>query len=161
MDQGQQVRYQFPVPEEGLTVRLCVRNGLIVLYASTTIPNPNQAYYDWKLECIDCDDCEMFVDPEDFEVIPADVEVPQRRRRQAMVNTTEEVVYTNFTVYISVEGMEDRNTFELNTDVGDTTGINILMWACKVICDSYMCMESNVMLCSYVTSLAWSQLSYK
>ena len=99
---------------------MCVLNGTILLYASTTIPNPNEVSYDWKMECSDCDACEIYVDPEDFEVISADE--PQRRRRQAIMNVTEEIVYTNFTVYVSVEGVEDRNTFQLDSDVGDTTG---------------------------------------
>ena len=48
LERGGSVRLSLQAPaEEGITVRLCVHRGRIVLYASTTIPNPSAALYDW------------------------------------------------------------------------------------------------------------------
>ena len=40
------VRYEMSVPQDGVTVKLCV-NGSIILYASQEVPNPNGALNDY------------------------------------------------------------------------------------------------------------------
>ncbi len=122
LDQGQQIRYELPIPEEGVTISLCVNDGRIVLYASTTIPNPNEAYYDFKLDCIDCNACEFFVDPNEF---APEVTTPRGRRKRADDNSTM-TVFTNLTLYISMEGVETNNIFEIQSDIGDTTSEFVL-----------------------------------
>lgn len=45
------VRLSYSAPaDEGITLRLCAHTGTLVLYASTTIPNPSSALYDWRIE---------------------------------------------------------------------------------------------------------------
>ncbi len=119
------MRYSFPIPEQGITVRLCVQSGRIVFYASTSIPNPSQVLYDYRLECIDCDSCELYVDPDEVPVVGVVEPTLARRRREAAMNESTDLnidVYTNFTLYVSVEGLQESNSFELGSDVGDTTG---------------------------------------
>ena len=61
LKKGESVRYELNVPQDGVTVRLCVQEGYIILYTSFTVTNPNEALYDYKLEVnntgtISCDD---------------------------------------------------------------------------------------------------------
>ena len=113
LEQGQSVRYEYPVPPEGLTVRLCVQQGYIVFYASFTIPNPNSALFDYKREVIslgtlNCDD--VFVNPSDDNTSPA-------RKRQSDGGQ----VSVNYTLYVSLEGLSEENAFRLETSEGDNT----------------------------------------
>ena len=119
MRQGNQARYQFLVPEEGITVRLCIQNGRVVLYASTVVPNPNAAFYEYQLECIDCNNCDLYVGPE----------VTPGKKRSLYKRQSD----TNVTLYVAVEGLADNSTFILDSTVGDTaTSIG------KVFCDTEM-----------------------
>ena len=113
LEQGQSVRYEYPVPPEGLTVRLCVQQGYIVFYASFTIPNPNSALFDYKREVIslgtlNCDD--VFVNPSDDNTSPV-------RKRQSDGGQ----VSVNYTLYVSLEGLSEENAFRLETSEGDNT----------------------------------------
>lgn len=114
------MRYQYPVPEDGLTLSLCVMNGRVVIYASTTVPNPNKAYYDYMCNCssFDCNSCEIYVGPDDFS--QPQVTSGNRRRKRTDNNST----FTNFMLYIAMEGVETNNTFELQNNIGDTSSGN-------------------------------------
>ena len=50
LDQNETVRYHFQVPVAGITVRVCITVGHVVVYGSFTVPNPNSAFYDFLLE---------------------------------------------------------------------------------------------------------------
>jgi len=50
LEQNQKAFFQFALTEEGLTLKLDVQIGFIVLFASSKIQNPNEAFYDWRLE---------------------------------------------------------------------------------------------------------------
>ena len=50
LTKGKSVRYELNVPEAGVTVRLCVQKGYIILYTSFTVTYPNEALHDYKLE---------------------------------------------------------------------------------------------------------------
>ena len=60
------------------------------------------------------------MDPESVDGQPT-VEPLNRRKRLTNESTANNTVYTNFTLYISIEGMEVNNTFVLESDIGDTT----------------------------------------
>ena len=90
-----------------------------MLYASTKIPNPNSAYYDKKLECVDCTGCNFFIDPQDLQIVPIPVENGKQKRE---VNESDsEVVYSNVTLYVVAEGVEENTTFVIETTFGDTS----------------------------------------
>ena len=81
---------------------------------SSTIRNPDCSYgplYDWKRDVTQREEI----------YISGQVADSQSRRKRA-VNTSMEVEYTNFTVYVTVEGLDTNNTFFLNTTFGDTRG---------------------------------------
>ena len=97
--------------EEGITVRLCVHRGKIVLYASTTIPNPSAALHDWvdivtapeNQHSITCHTSFYDLNKPDLNQVP-------RGKRQTGETTV--------TLYISIEGQESLNEFQLNSTYG-------------------------------------------
>lgn len=103
------MRISFSAPaEEGITVRLCVHEGRIVFYVSTSVPNPSSALHDWvdvvtapeNQHSIACHESFYDLNPESQ---------PNRKRE------TEETLVT---LYISIEGQENLNEFFLNSSVG-------------------------------------------
>ena len=125
LEQGEQARFQLDIPEVGLTIRLSIETGHVVVYASTKIPNPNAAYYDWKLECDDVGGCDFFVDPQDLDIVRILAEDTKRTLKRQVNETSHEsgseVVYSNFTLYLVTEGIEKNTTFVIETTFGDTT----------------------------------------
>ena len=101
LEQNQVAFFQFNLPEEGLTLRLEVRVGLVVLFASNKIQNPNEAFYDWKLETSSSAD--VYISLEGI--------------------TKQQVLQSvNATIFISIKGQSGVNNFTLNSTSGDTTG---------------------------------------
>ena len=136
LDQGEQARFQLDIPVTGITIHLHIETGRIVLYASTKIPNPNAAYYDWKLECLI--GCDFFVDPRDLDIVQVPVDDVQQKHQ-----VNESSNDTNFTLYLVTEGEEENTTFMIETTVGDTStpkGI-YTMW-----CSSYACMIDTIII---------------
>ena len=77
--------------------------GLIVLFASNKIRNPNEAFYDWRLETRSSTD--IYISLEGISPIG-------KRQVLQSVNTT---------IFVSIEGQSVINNFTLNTTYGDTT----------------------------------------
>lgn len=80
--------------------------GLVVLYASNKIQNPNEAFYDWRLETRTSAD--VYISPDDLE------ESSSLTKRQVLQSL-------NTTIFISIEGQSGINNFTLNTTYGDTS----------------------------------------
>ena len=104
---GENIRYQYQLPVDGMTIMICVRIGNVVLYASTKTTTPNGAFYDYKLDISGqssttevCGDA--FVDP------------PEERKRNVFKPS-------NTTLYLSLQGVDVSNEFALNSTIGDTT----------------------------------------
>ena len=85
------------------TLRLEVEIGLIVLFASNKIRNPNEAFYDWRLETRSSAD--IYISLEGISSIG---------KRQVVQSA-------NTTIFVSIEGQSVTNNFTLNTTYGDTT----------------------------------------
>lgn len=110
LSQGGTVRYVLEIPEEGLTVKLCVTMGKVTFYGSYTISNPNNAIHDYKEEVTSngkmaCGD--VFV-------VPVESTTNLRKRLVSSSNTTS-------TLYIALEGGGEQNDFILETSEGDNT----------------------------------------
>lgn len=105
-------RYSYSYQEEGVTIRLCVQNGRVVLYASLTVPNPNRALNDFALDAFLLGDiCEdVFVDPS---MMP-DVQGTGGRRRRQTSSSPERILF------VSIEGIAESSTFTLETTMGNT-----------------------------------------
>ncbi len=102
-----------------MTVRLCVKNGQIALYASTTIPTPNRALNTFSFENgllnAECED--IFVDPKML-VSLRDTAINRfkDRKRQVHVQTLE-----NITLFVTIEGLADNSSFTLETPAGNSS----------------------------------------
>ena len=81
--------------DEGVTIKLNVTNGTVVLYASDRTTTPNEAFYDWMVETGGYSD--VYLDPD-------------------AVNRT-----IGDTVYIAIEGEDADNDFTFVSEEGDTT----------------------------------------
>ena len=77
--------------------------GLIVLFASNRIRNPNEAFYDWRLDTRSSAD--IYISLEGISSIG-------KRQVLQSVNTT---------IFVSIEGQSVTNNFTLNATYGDTT----------------------------------------
>ena len=93
---GEQTFIKIPYdPNEGVTIKVNVTNGTVVVYASDQIKTPNEAFYDWMIETDGYSD--VFLDPND-------------------VNRTVED-----TVYVAIEGEDTDNDFSFTPENGDTS----------------------------------------
>ena len=105
---GEIMRYVLDgVGGEGVTVRLCVRRGMITLYISQVAP-PSNVLYDSKATIAPTDmlaiDCStIFSGPGTF----YEPGTAERRRRQKPLQTT--------TLYLSIEGQGTINAFFLQS----------------------------------------------
>ena len=110
--------FQYQLPEEGMTIHLKVESGQAVLYASHRLRNPSSAFYDFRLKTGSTAD--VFVDPVELEGGEgnARAEVAGRRKRRQEESSRG---FTNTTLYVSVEGLQDDSRFVLETTFGDTS----------------------------------------
>ena len=109
LDEGELSFFQFSLPAQGMTFQLQVQQGRVVMYASSQIRNPSAALYDVRLETDST--ASVYLDPSDFEDNAPD---PSSRKRQATA------MFTNTTIFVSVEGLNTINNFMLDTTFGDT-----------------------------------------
>ena len=94
--EGEQTFIEIPYePNEGVTIKVNVTNGTVVVYASDQIKTHNEAFYDWMIETDGYS--EVFLDPND-------------------VNRT-----LGDSVYIAVEGEDTDNDFTFTPENGDTS----------------------------------------
>ena len=98
--------FQFQLPTSGMTLRLEGESGRSVMYASDKVRNPNSAFHDYRYDSRS-DRGGLFVSPEMLMGGP-------RGKRQLASNLTDT------TLYVTVQGLEDRNVFTLLTTFGNT-----------------------------------------
>lgn len=95
---GQTKYLNYPISNnsQGITVALNVTNGSIILYASTIVSTPNEAFYDIKISTSNYED--LYIDPANLTSTgPAN------------------------TVYIAVQGIGASNFVHLSATQGDTS----------------------------------------
>ena len=142
LDKDENVRYHFPIPVIGLTVKVCISAGHILVYGSVHVPNPNSAFYDWMLELDyghgdnETELCKnMFVDPSKIQRkhpaedeasstvtpvhSPTSSQVPQPSMSPGSGTGPGTVELSEEILYISVLGKQNENNFVLNGTVGD------------------------------------------
>ena len=106
LDEGEIAYFEYGLPEEGLTVKVEAIQGIITIYVSTIISNPNEALHDFKL--VTSTTVCVFVPPKT---------PPNERKRRVTDPSANDVVK----VYIAIEGQSSLNHFTLNTTKDDTT----------------------------------------
>ena len=108
LEVGELAYFVYDLPEEGLTVKIEVAEGYVVIYVSTQVSNPNEALHDFKL--VTNTTASVFVPPPSSST--------DRERRQS---TTDSPANVTTKVYISIEGGSPLNRFVINTTYDDTT----------------------------------------
>ena len=108
LDDGEIAYFVYDLPEEGLTVKVEVIQGYVVIYVSTKVSNPNEALNDFKL--VTTTTVSVFIPPKSSR--------NERKRRQL---ATDSLANDTAKVYISIEGRSLFNRLVLNTTYDDTT----------------------------------------
>lgn len=103
LEQGNQIRWQYDVPEEGVTFDVVVERGRVEFYASTLTTAPSAAFHEWRV--VTSSSASVFIRPS----------VPTRKRslktRQAIgVDNSKS---TTTPVFVAVFGLESQNDFTL------------------------------------------------
>lgn len=103
---GSVSRLQFSGPgDEGVTVKICIEKGEIVVYGSYTISSPSKALHDFSKELrAGTDKC--FTTSATLDDVDLHKEVTKGQGG-------------NVTVYITIEGLSEKeNQFSVNSSVG-------------------------------------------
>lgn len=112
IEEGASTRLRLIAPAaDGVTFRLCIRRGRIILYAST-IPNPSSAIYDWYDE-VTATAQPLTCSTTFFDLTLGQSTSENRKRRQLLSVTA--------TLYITLEGQDDINEFTFNSSLGNVT----------------------------------------
>ena len=104
--QSRYLEYRFPV-SEGFTVEISVSDGELSMYASFSIPNPNLLTADFELTGINAS-IHYYISPDMY--------------HNSVYDSAGTIVEQQL-LYLTLSGLEERNTFFLNTTLGnmDTT----------------------------------------
>ena len=126
LERGATTRLRLAGSREGITFRLCIRSGSIIVYAST-IPNPSSAQYDWRDEVaatahsIRCStqfyDLTLVGNSGSSGNAGNDNNNFNGRRRRRQVPPNSATV----PVYVTLEGQDDFNEFSFNSSMGNVT----------------------------------------
>ena len=124
LNAGQTARYQFNVDFEGITIRLCVNNGRIALYASPT-PGANEALHTFKIflssmNGLRCQDVSLTPNILDRQFNQFNITNLNGKRQVNMDRTS------SLALYVTIEGLTANSSFAINTTFGNTA-------ICKII----------------------------
>jgi hypothetical protein len=100
LDEGEQVRWQFDVPEEGVAFNLRVDQGRVEMYASTKTTSPNEAFHEWQAET--SSSARVFLRPM--------AQAEERKKRNI-----DNINGTTIPVFMAITGLESNNTFTLQS----------------------------------------------
>ena len=108
---------QYEFPSMGMTLKIDITIGNLAIRGSFSVQNPNELTQDFSVMS-NGNDIDYFISPELYlQSTTDDDDGGSRRKRQTSIPTN----ITGANVYLSVVGLNDNNTFVLNTTFGDTT----------------------------------------
>ena len=114
LQQGEQVRWQFDVPVNGITFSLTVNEGRVECYASTQTTAPNDAFYEWKLATSSTSSVRIMPSP------------GSNANMNGFDNAT-------VPVFMTIIGTNELNAFSLQSSMGARPRTQS---SCKVVCVS-------------------------
>ena len=100
LKQGDRVRWQVGVPESGRLFTIRVDEGRVAFYASTETTAPNAAFYQWIIQT--ASSASVFI-------VPRSDREKRLVKRQIIDSANETLI----TVYTTIEGLDNSNTFTL------------------------------------------------
>ena len=101
---------------EGMTLKIDVTQGSLLVRGSFSVQNPTELTQDFTVTS-NGNDIDYYISPGLYERSTTIDSGSQRRKRQAPIPTNA----TDLNVYLSIVGLDNNNTFILNTTIGDTT----------------------------------------
>ena len=102
------VNYPLPANDEGITIVLNVSNGSAVVYASTVVSTPNEAFHDVKIESSQFEDA--YIDPNNI--------------------TNPD---TANTIYIAIIGLGVSNVIQVSASQGDISTGTLVCYEMNLI----------------------------
>ena len=111
---GESRLLQYPFPDEGITLKVDITSGQVLVYGSFTIQNPNSLTADFSITST-TNGINFFIGPDLYHSLIGGSQTIRERRQIGSPSN----IPTN--VYLSIEGLETNNTFSLNTTFGDTS----------------------------------------
>lgn len=116
-DEGSVSRLQFSGShDEGVSIKICIEVGGVIIYGSYSNPNPGPALHDFMEELSDSVDSRCLTTHVDQNTTKEDKTCTtcgsDRRKRQVVVN--------EITVYITIEGSVNGSQFTVISDSGKT-----------------------------------------
>ena len=120
LEEGQQVRLEYAVPEEGTVLTLEARQGKLELFASMQTTSPNEAFHEWRAETSSSTD--VIIRPDQIESRAGN----SRRRRNVVAESQNT---TTVPVYVAIFGREADNSFSLES--GE-------LLSCGLMCCAYV-----------------------
>ena len=107
---------QYEFPSMGMTLKVNVTKGNLVVHGSFSVQNPNNLTQDFSVMS-NGNDIDHFISPELMRQSTDNGNGGgSRKKRQTPLPTNA----TGANVYLSIVGLNDNNTFVLNTTFGDT-----------------------------------------
>ena len=111
---GESRLLQYPFPDEGITLKVDITLGQVLVHGSFTIQNPNSLTADFSITSTN-NGINFFISPDLYHSSIGGSQTIRERRQIGLPSITT----TN--VYLSIEGLQTNNTFSLNTTFGDTS----------------------------------------
>ena len=105
---------QYSFSDEGITLKVDVTLGQVLVQGSFTIQNPTSLTADFSVTST-TSGIDYFISPALYQSSIGDLQTSRQRRQTGSTSN----ITAN--VYLSLEGLETNNTFSLNTTFGDTT----------------------------------------
>ena len=111
LSMGESRLLQYPFPNEGITLKIDVTLGQILVQGSFTIRNPTSLTADFSVTSTSSG-IDYFISPGLYQSYTGDLQTSRQRPQTGNITAN---------VYLSIEGQQTNNTFSLNTTFGDTT----------------------------------------
>ena len=102
---------QYPFPDEGITLKVDITLGQVLVQGSFTIQNPTSLTADFSITSTNSG-IDYFISPDLYQSSIGGFQTSRRTGSPSNVTGN---------VYLSIEGLQTNNTFSLNTTFGDTT----------------------------------------
>ena len=105
---------QYPFPDEGITLKINIILGRVLVQGSFTIRNPTSLTADFSFTSTN-NSINFFISPDLYYSSIGGLQTSHQRHQTGSPSNT------TANVYLSIEGLQTTNTFFLNTTIGDTT----------------------------------------
>ena len=118
-------RCNYPLLRSGVTITACITQGHIIVYGSLSVPNPNSAHNDFRINIMSenssqAEECEsIFVPNPDFLCINTLSNDQKTSRKRSVPTHQDQSPHSSGVVYLSFIGKDKVNHFVVNSSGGN------------------------------------------